>query len=147
MTDKHTWIFLDHLLRGCTLFGRQTARRRPAPCTGIFKQSMGARNRVGIGLSFRPARLYSLVELIPWNRFLGSLNVYKFGLWKGFQNIGMKELIPRGRRSSYFWFPRNLYSHMDKQFRTCDTEFVKSRGMTGRSQTLPGWLGGRVKTT
>ncbi len=25
-------------------------------CAGIFKQSMGARNRVGIGLSYRPAR-------------------------------------------------------------------------------------------
>jgi hypothetical protein len=25
-------------------------------CAGIFKQSMGARNRVGIGLSDRPAR-------------------------------------------------------------------------------------------
>jgi hypothetical protein len=22
-----------------------------------------------------------LVESIPWNRFLGSLDVYKFGLW------------------------------------------------------------------
>jgi hypothetical protein len=30
------------------------------PCAGIFKQSMGARNRVGIGLSYRPARLHSL---------------------------------------------------------------------------------------
>ena len=27
------------------------------PRAGIFKQSMGARNRVGIGLSDRPARL------------------------------------------------------------------------------------------
>ncbi len=42
---------------------------------GIFKQSMGARNRIGIGLSYRPARLHRLVELIPWNRFLGSINV------------------------------------------------------------------------
>ncbi len=42
---------------------------------GIFKQSMGARNRVGIGLSYRPARLHSLAELVPWNRFLGSLKV------------------------------------------------------------------------
>jgi len=42
---------------------------------GIFKQSMGARNRVGIGLSYRPARLHRLAELIPWNRFLGSINV------------------------------------------------------------------------
>ncbi len=26
---------------------------------GIFKQSMGARNRAGIGFSYRPARLHS----------------------------------------------------------------------------------------
>ena len=32
-------------------------------CAGIFKQSMGARNRVGIGLSYRPARL----EKLYWN--------------------------------------------------------------------------------
>ncbi len=49
---------------------------------GIFKESMGVRNRVGIGLSYRPARLHWLAELIPWNRFLGSLKVYKFGLWR-----------------------------------------------------------------
>jgi hypothetical protein len=42
---------------------------------GIFKQSMGARNRVGIGLSYRPARLHRLAEFIPWNQFLGSINV------------------------------------------------------------------------
>ncbi len=41
---------------------------------GIFKQSMGARNREGIGLSYRPARLHRLAEFIPWNRFLGSIN-------------------------------------------------------------------------
>jgi hypothetical protein len=41
---------------------------------------MGARHRVGIGLSYRPARLYRLAELMPWNRFLGSINVYKYGL-------------------------------------------------------------------
>ncbi len=36
---------------------------------GIFKQSLGARNRVGIGLSYRPARLH-----IGWrNSFLGSI--------------------------------------------------------------------------
>jgi hypothetical protein len=38
-------------------------------CAGIFKQSMGARNR---GLSYR---LHRLAELIPWNRFLGSVKV------------------------------------------------------------------------
>ncbi len=48
---------------------------------GIFKKSMGARHRVGIGLSYRPARLHRLAELIPWNGVLGALNVHKFGLW------------------------------------------------------------------
>jgi hypothetical protein len=47
----------------------------PESCAGIFKQSIGARNQVGIGLSYRPARLRSLAELVPWNRFLGSLKV------------------------------------------------------------------------
>jgi hypothetical protein len=34
---------------------------------------MGAKNRVGIGLSYRPARLHRLAEFILWNRFLGSI--------------------------------------------------------------------------
>ncbi len=41
---------------------------------------MGARHRVGIGLSYRPARLHELAELMHWNRFLGSINVQKYGL-------------------------------------------------------------------
>jgi hypothetical protein len=41
----------------------------------IFEESMGARNRGGIGLSDRPARLHRLAEFIPRNRFLGSINV------------------------------------------------------------------------
>jgi hypothetical protein len=42
---------------------------------GILEQLIGARNRVGVGLSYRPARLQRLAELILWNRFLGSLKV------------------------------------------------------------------------
>ncbi len=30
----------------------------------------------GTGLSYRPARLHRLVESIPWNRFLGSSNLF-----------------------------------------------------------------------
>jgi hypothetical protein len=33
----------------------------------IFTQSMGARNRLRIGLSYRPTRLHSLMEWVPWN--------------------------------------------------------------------------------
>ncbi len=32
-----------------------------------------------IGSSYRPARLHRLEELIPWNRFLGSLTVKNSG--------------------------------------------------------------------
>jgi hypothetical protein len=35
---------------------------------------MEARNRVGIGLSYRPARLHRLAESIPW--FLKSLKYH-----------------------------------------------------------------------
>jgi hypothetical protein len=42
---------------------------------GIFKKSMGARHRGGIGFSYRPARLHRLVEFIPWNPFRGPINI------------------------------------------------------------------------
>jgi hypothetical protein len=42
---------------------------------GIFRKSMGAWHRVGIGLSYRPARLNRLAELMLRNRLLGSINV------------------------------------------------------------------------
>ena len=44
-------------------------------CAGIFKQAIGDRNRVGIGLSYWHARLHSLAALVPWNRFLGFFKV------------------------------------------------------------------------
>jgi hypothetical protein len=50
-------------------------RVRISSCAGIFRQPMRARNRVGIRLSFRPARLHRLAESIPWNRLLGSIKV------------------------------------------------------------------------
>jgi hypothetical protein len=31
-------------------------------------------------MTYRPARLRRLAKPIPWNRFLGPLNVYKYGL-------------------------------------------------------------------
>jgi hypothetical protein len=42
---------------------------------GIFKESMGARHKGGKGLSYRPAWLHRLAEFIPWNRFLGPINL------------------------------------------------------------------------
>ncbi len=71
------------------------------PRAGILKQSMGARNRVGIGLSYRPAGLRRLAECIPWNRFLGSINVYKY--WSGQQGLSCKDDLP-SRRLNPFLF-------------------------------------------
>ncbi len=44
---------------------------------GIFKRSMVARNWVGRGLSYWPARLHMLAELKPWNWFLDSFQSLK----------------------------------------------------------------------
>jgi hypothetical protein len=41
-------------------------------------------------LTYRPARLLRLAESVPWHRFLGSLNVYKYGLWPGIFGFGLK---------------------------------------------------------
>jgi hypothetical protein len=52
-----------------------------APCAGIFKNAMGASNRVGKGLSYWPARLHRLAESITWNSFRGSLKVHKIEIF------------------------------------------------------------------
>ncbi len=51
----------------------------PSICATPYslEHSMGARNRVGIGSSYLPARLHRLAEFIRCNRFLGSLKVLK----------------------------------------------------------------------
>ncbi len=46
-------------------------------CAGILEQSMGARNRVGIGLSYRPARLHRLAESISLESIPGLLKSLK----------------------------------------------------------------------
>jgi len=54
---------------------RRSDTSTSASNAGIFKQSVGARNRVGKVLSHRPARLHRLAKFIPWNRFLGYITV------------------------------------------------------------------------
>jgi len=57
------------IVRNIEDFSRQDIKAK------ICKQSMGARNRVGTGLQYWPARLQRLAELIPWNWFLCSLEI------------------------------------------------------------------------
>jgi hypothetical protein len=72
---SYQWVFsflrqLDYLSKGSG-----SALLHKLSSSGIFKQSMRARNRVGTGLSYGRARLHRLAELFPWNRFLGSMKV------------------------------------------------------------------------
>jgi hypothetical protein len=50
-------------------------------CAGIFKQSMGARNREGIGMSYRPARQHMLAESIL--SLFKSLNIRALTFGRG----------------------------------------------------------------
>ena len=53
-----------------SIFPPLTSLLKLSLCAGNFKPSLGAKNRVGIGLSYRPARLHMRAKLIPLNRFL-----------------------------------------------------------------------------
>ncbi len=54
--------------------------RRP----GIYSQPPdGPGGTTTLYMSYRPARLHTLAESVARNRFLGSLNVYKYRLWYG----------------------------------------------------------------
>jgi hypothetical protein len=51
-------------------------------------------------LSYRPDKLHRLAKSIPRNRFLGSINVYKYGL----RLHRLAEFIPWNQ----FWGPINI---------------------------------------
>jgi hypothetical protein len=57
----------DYNLTLCPLQSRllHINHGQPHARAGIFKKSMGARHRGGIGFPYRPARLHRLAELIP----------------------------------------------------------------------------------
>jgi hypothetical protein len=59
-------ILIVQLYVLCPLFQGDggTGRAFRSSRAGIFKKSMGTRNRGGIGLSYRPARLHRLAEFI-----------------------------------------------------------------------------------
>ncbi len=51
-------------------------------------------------LTYRSTRLHMLAESVPWNRFLGSLNVYKYGLRNAVSSggvAGYRERLARPR--------------------------------------------------
>jgi hypothetical protein len=75
--------------------------------TGILEQSMGSRNRVGTGLSYRPARLYRLAGSIPRNRFLGSIKILKYRYTNYMNYVRFDLLQSRGKDR---WIPATGFS-------------------------------------
>ncbi len=65
----------------------------------------GAKNRGGIGLSYRPARLHRLAEFIPWNWFLGSINVIFWVHSRGLQR-DVVYLCPHEQLGRHSWTGR-----------------------------------------
>jgi hypothetical protein len=70
--QDQSWVMITYQLMGPAVYSLVHLLQNRA---GIFKESMGARNRGGRGLSYRPARLHRLAEFIPWNRFRGPIHV------------------------------------------------------------------------
>jgi hypothetical protein len=114
---------------------------------GIFKESKGARNCGGRGLSYQPARLHRLAESIPWNRFLGSIKVFKisplFVLLRQFvffASISPISGISRVRSASIFRICGinrirfDLYKLWNKQVRFSSISKTKPVGIEPRPQ-------------
>ncbi len=65
--------------------GSSVAKRIPEPVFVILLRSLGIDSQPDGPvrqpyLTYWPTRLHRLSESIPWNRFLGSVNVYIYGL-------------------------------------------------------------------
>ncbi len=74
--------------------------------TGIDSQAGGLVRQSYF--SYRPARLHRLAKSIPRNRFLGSINVYKYGLrapfpWCGLLQFALLAVQPRVSTEVTFW--------------------------------------------
>jgi hypothetical protein len=77
------WIF--HLKTTWTLFFFSSFPSWLEPVSVNLYRSPGIDSQPGGPvqkpyLTYRPARLHRLAESVSWNRFLGSLNINKFGL-------------------------------------------------------------------
>ena len=96
-----------------------------------------------MGLSCPHARLHWLAELIPWNRFMGSKNIYKFRLsfWncttdEGFNRAGSRdgiwqEWIVLGLKRNFYKFGITYYNAIYKQRWWLSWELSLEKGLIG----------------
>jgi hypothetical protein len=104
---------------------------------------MGARNRAGTGLSYRPARLR--VEWIPWKRILGFLKSLKFGLslasaltvWKYVQYSISPFTDPEQFAATKFhllWCKFKIHSYQIREHRAENLRPAMGRGINSRNR-------------
>ncbi len=96
----------------------------------IFKESMGARNRGGRWLPYRPARLHRLAEFIPWNRFRGPIRLkIRALLFDGTEGVG-------GWAWSLIIRPAKKPDPLQKLFNTRNTLWLTSLANVNKFSTL-----------
>jgi hypothetical protein len=70
-------------------------------CAGIFKQSMGARNRVGIGLSYWPASVYKFG--LSFRRRQGEMTGNKYNAFFSLEDPSSKVI------KFFFWEVHKIF--------------------------------------
>jgi hypothetical protein len=100
-------VFKETTISTYKYFGNNRARIcKRLRSSGIdSKESIHGRPVRQIGLPYRSARFPRLATSIPWDRFLSSLSVYKFGLWffmhVSQENCGFPACLKR--KLDFFW--------------------------------------------
>jgi hypothetical protein len=121
----------------CWVPGQEPNPGSSLPCAnsaGILKQS---RNRVRIGLSYRPARLHSLSELIPWNRFLGFWKVKKIsGSGKQFSCGTQSLYTPKRVIRQFTAHAQEKRLQLQPTRSACDQQSIQKRFWDSKQTTL-----------
>jgi hypothetical protein len=78
--EKKAAAFRDHVLETCPEILRLRHRLLTGPITPHTRRAGGKNHLKEEITPLLPSPLNRLAESIPWNRFLGSINVYKYGL-------------------------------------------------------------------
>ncbi len=103
-------------------------------CAGIFEQSMWARNRVGIGLSYRPARASTYMYIMQQTLTQGRMLIIWGCVLSHYLRIGLRPM------PSVSFFQRGEAGILYRAVQYCagifeQSKWARNRGGTGLSYT------------
>jgi hypothetical protein len=103
-----------------------------------FSNSLWARNRIGTGLSYQPARLHSLAESVSWNwnRFMGSFKI------RALDNSELSSLhkLLRNRPVSNEWVYSRFRNNLCKDESALSSRFLHEMSPGMEFHTLKRYL-------